>query len=141
LQKSPLWRERHFEPTAGKKQGIYPNITQMNADEEFLNRRQRRKPRKKLCSLCVLLFKRVFRICVNVRGLRATPNSGVAGRAWPFAPFRGHPFDTSIITGAAMAPPCRAVPIPRGWLLPPPIPLNYSFNHAGKNIPTLIICQ
>jgi hypothetical protein len=39
-----------FQPTAEKK-GIYPHITQMDADEEFLNRRERRKPGKKLCSL------------------------------------------------------------------------------------------
>jgi len=53
-----------------RRKGIAPQITQMEADEEFWNRRKRRQQRrnseKKLCSLCLLLF-RVFLICVNRR--------------------------------------------------------------------------
>jgi hypothetical protein len=113
----------------------------MNANEEFLNRRQRRNPEKNPCSLCLLVFKGVFRICVNPRGLRATPDSVAAGCAGPVAPFRGHCFDTSILIGAAMAPLCRPLPIPRGRRLPLPVILNYSFNHACKNIPMRIMCQ
>ena len=32
-------------------------------------------------------------------------------------------------------------PIPRGRPVPAPLILNYSFTHAGKNIPMRIICQ
>jgi hypothetical protein len=52
----------------------------MDANKEFLNRWQRRKPGRKLCSLCLLLFKGLSRLCVNLRALRATPNPVAAGR-------------------------------------------------------------
>jgi hypothetical protein len=81
LQKSRFWLSRPFPAGGRKKNAIYPHITQMNADEEFPDRRERRKPGKKLCSLCLLLFKGVFRICVNLRDLRATPNPVAALRA------------------------------------------------------------
>jgi hypothetical protein len=123
----PLEALTPFSRRRQKKNGIYPHITQMNADEEFLNRRERRERRKISSSLpSFASVENVFRRRRGGRILNPC-NPVIRGQfLWlrlcrdaPFAPFRGRLCDTSIIAGAALAPPCRAVPIPRGRRLPP----------------------
>jgi hypothetical protein len=59
----------HPNPTKSKEQGLWPQITQMDADEE-------------------LFFSLSASICVH---LRAIPDSVAAGHAGRFGPFRGKP--------------------------------------------------